>query len=86
MIRSQIAKFRLRIGFYVHLPVEEVVARLQERHAKVVEYIDMLKTVPPHCHGVGIDISIQHRIALLECDERWLSNTIEGLKNGTIPF
>ncbi|WP_229106923.1 PadR family transcriptional regulator [Paenibacillus sp. 1001270B_150601_E10] len=76
----------ISIMFMDHLPVEEVTARLQERHAKVVEYIDMLKSVPPHAQGAGIDISIQHRIALLECDEHWLSNTIEGLKNGTIQF
>ena len=76
----------ISIMFMDHLPVDEVISQLEKRLSKVKDYIETLRTVPPHCHNVGIDLSIKHRITLLECDERWLNETIAALQDGTIRF
>lgn len=76
----------ISIMFMDHLPVDEVISQLEKRLSKVKDYIETLRTVPPHCHNVGIDLSIKHRITLLECDERWLNETIAALQDGTIRY
>jgi DNA-binding PadR family transcriptional regulator len=81
------------IGFMFidHLSPDEAVRLLEERLGKVEEHLRTLTALPQHGHGSGVDLSIRHRLALLNCDKEWLLRTIEEMKgkrqngSGTTP-
>lgn len=66
--------------FIDHLSAEEAVGLLEQKKGKVDELLSALTSVPMHCNGAGVDLSLRHRIALLECDRDWLAQTIEELR------
>ncbi|KIL42222.1 PadR family transcriptional regulator [Gordoniibacillus kamchatkensis] len=70
------------IGFMFidHLNGQEAVKLLEEKMQKVDHFLGMLSLVPQHGHGTGVDLSIKHRIALLQCEKDWLARTIQELR------
>ncbi|SFL35793.1 Transcriptional regulator PadR-like family protein [Paenibacillus sp. 1_12] len=66
------------IGFMFidHLSTAEAVELIELKLQKVDLLIKSLASVPQHGHRTGIDLSIQHRITLLECEKAWLSKLI----------
>lgn len=65
------------IMFLDHLPLEDILSCLQERLIKVNSLIKMYEQAPQHGHGIGVDMSIKHRMALLLTDRDWLDKGIE---------
>lgn len=70
------------IMFLDHLPPEDILSCLQERLKKVNTLIQMYEKAPQHGHGIGVDMSMQHRIILLLTDRDWLSKGIEQVSLG----
>ncbi|MFC3770814.1 helix-turn-helix transcriptional regulator [Paenibacillus sp. GCM10012303] len=68
--------------FIDHLPPEEAVKLLEERLAKTTRMLRTFTSVPFHGHGSGVDLSVRHRIALLQCDIDWLKETISSIYGG----
>lgn len=66
--------------FLDHLPKEEVAACLRQRLAKLKELLGWFEASPKHGHGIGVDLSTRHRIALLRCDCDWLEQAIGELE------
>jgi DNA-binding PadR family transcriptional regulator len=66
--------------FLDHLPKEEVTACLRERLHKLEELLSWFEASPAHGHGIGVDLSNRHRIALLRCDRDWLSQAIKDIE------
>lgn len=66
--------------FIDHLPPAEALALLEVRLERTSRLLAMFSAVPQHGHGKGVDLSIRHRIALLQCDRDWLLQTIETMK------
>lgn len=64
------------VMFLDHLPPEEVARYLRQRLAKVEAKLQMNESVPGHGHGIGVDLSVRHRIALLKADREWLLDAI----------
>jgi DNA-binding PadR family transcriptional regulator len=71
------------IGFMFidHLSQDEAVQLLEERLGKVEAHLRMLTALPQHGRGSGVDLSIRHRLALLNCDKEWLTNTIAEVRS-----
>ncbi|WP_282936690.1 PadR family transcriptional regulator [Paenibacillus sp. RC67] len=73
------------IGFMFidHLSKEEAISLLEQKLRKAQQLLEALSTVPRHGPGTGVDLSIRHRIALLQCDRDWILHTIEQMKQPT---
>jgi len=69
------------IMFLDHLPQSEVIECLTSRLVKVNEMLKALEQVPPHKHGVGVDLALDHRLTIMRCNRDWLENTIKKLSN-----
>lgn len=67
------------IMFLDHLPKEDVLACLNQRLAKVEASLYILEQVEQHGHGIGVDLSIQHRTVLLRADRDWLQSILAQL-------
>jgi len=67
------------IMFLDHLPKEEVIQCLQERLAKLNTVLQTVEQMPPHGHGIGVDLATEHRLALIRCDRDWLASTLDKL-------
>ncbi|TMV44823.1 PadR family transcriptional regulator [Paenibacillus mesophilus] len=70
--------------FIDHLPASEALALLAERLKRTEQLLAVLGSVPRHGHGHGVDLSISHRIALLQCDRDWLKETIGALLKSSV--
>jgi DNA-binding PadR family transcriptional regulator len=71
------------VMFLDHLPSDEVIDCLQERLMKVEDLLSTYERTPQHGHGIGVDLSIQHRIALFKTDRDWLNQAIERISKET---
>jgi DNA-binding PadR family transcriptional regulator len=66
------------IGFMFidHLSTQEAIELMELKLQKVEQLIASLSAVPRHGQRTGIDLSIKHRITLLESEKAWLSDLI----------
>ncbi|MEK3723897.1 PadR family transcriptional regulator [Paenibacillus sp. FSL H8-0034] len=62
--------------FIDHLSTQEAIELMELKLQKVEQLITSLSAVPRHGQRTGIDLSIKHRITLLESEKSWLSNLI----------
>lgn len=62
--------------FLDELPRDEVLNCLSQRLAQLEQRIAMYQQAPPHGHGMGVDLSIDHMRHLLEADRAWLEQAI----------
>lgn len=67
--------------FLDHLPQAEVVDLLRARLARVEEQIAEQERVPPHGHGFGVDLAVEHRLVLQRADRDWLRGVIARLED-----
>ena len=65
--------------FVNYLPLEKAIPALKERLAKTKEQIETLKHTPPHGDHSGVNLVIEHKIAMLETETTFLENTINHL-------
>ncbi|MBX5445389.1 PadR family transcriptional regulator [Sphaerobacter sp.] len=69
--------------FLDQLPRDEVIEGLRMRLARVDEQIAELEQVPPHGHGIGVDLAVEHKLVLLRADRDWLRGVITRLDAGS---
>jgi len=69
------------IMFLDHLPADEVVAYLEQRLEKIEKLLQISESVPGHGHGIGVNLSVRHRIALLQSDRDWLKDAIKQIRS-----
>jgi DNA-binding PadR family transcriptional regulator len=65
--------------FLDELPRDEVLISLRERLARLEQRIEIYQKAPPHGHGLGVDLSIDHMLHLLRADHAWLERAIDGI-------
>jgi DNA-binding PadR family transcriptional regulator len=61
------------------LPLDEVIALLQQRLDAVRKQLDGISHIPAHNIGLGVDLAIEHQLVLLRADEVWLTDLIQRL-------
>lgn len=72
----------ISICFLDQLPKDEVIGYLQERLDGTRKLLEMYERVPEHSELLyGVNLTIQHRIALCRCDITWLQDTIMKLRD-----
>lgn len=62
--------------FLDHLPPDEQLDCLERKLAKLDELVRLTELAPRHGHGIGVDLSIDHRVSLLRCERDWLRGVI----------
>jgi DNA-binding PadR family transcriptional regulator len=62
-----------------YLPRDEAICFLQGRLAKVEALLAVYMNAPKHGYGVGVDLTIRHRIVLLTAERDWLKLCLEQL-------
>ncbi len=67
--------------FLDELPREEALACLQQRLDKLDSQIDVYEQAPPHGHGHGVDLAVEHVLHLLRADRDWLARAIQRLES-----
>lgn len=65
------------IMFIDHLSHVDALNCLKDRLQKVEALLKPYEFVPKHGHGVGVDLSIQHRLLLLTTERDWLRQGID---------
>jgi DNA-binding PadR family transcriptional regulator len=86
LLRANLSTAHLSSGtdigllFLDHLPIADVVTFLTIRLAELSELIAMHENVPPHGKGLGVDLALEHFIAMLRAERVWLIATIERLQ------
>ncbi len=65
--------------FLDELPRDEVLTSMRERLARLEQRIAVYQKAPPHGHGFGVDLSIDHMLHLLRADHAWLERAIDGI-------
>lgn len=67
--------------FLDHLPRAEVIALLTVRLGELGELLAMHEQIPPHGQGVGVDLALEHFIAMLRAEREWLAATLPRLED-----
>ncbi|WP_054949996.1 PadR family transcriptional regulator [Numidum massiliense] len=67
--------------FCDHLPREEVIHYLTQRRDYLTELIEKYERAPRHSFGMGVALTVSHRITLFKADRDWLDETIARLAN-----
>ncbi|GIP51097.1 helix-turn-helix transcriptional regulator [Paenibacillus vini] len=66
--------------FIDQLPTEEVIGYLKKKLEAVEKLLFTYENIPKHVeHAIGVNLTIEHRIALFRCDRDWLLETIDKL-------
>lgn len=66
--------------FIDQLPTEEVIGHLKKKLEAIEILLSTYENIPNHVkHAKGVNLTIEHRIALFRCDRAWISETIEKL-------
>jgi DNA-binding PadR family transcriptional regulator len=65
--------------FLDELPLEEATALLRERRRKLAERIVSYEQAPKHDLGMGVDLALEHALALMRADYAWLESTLARL-------
>ncbi|MEC0370528.1 PadR family transcriptional regulator [Paenibacillus chibensis] len=66
--------------FIDHLSRNDARELLEIKLDKMNELIETLTKIPPHEEGIGVNLSFRHRLALLECNRKFLQETIKELQ------
>jgi DNA-binding PadR family transcriptional regulator len=66
--------------FLDHLPCAEVINILTARQGELEELLTTHEQVPPHGQGLGVDLALQHFIAILRAERGWLANMLPDLQ------
>lgn len=66
--------------FLDHLPLKEVIDNLQKRVDKLELVLQTYARGAKHGNGLGVDLSIEHRVYLMQADRDWLLTVIGRLK------
>ncbi|MGZ9585906.1 PadR family transcriptional regulator [Paenibacillus marinisediminis] len=70
----------IALCFIDQLPTEEVIKYLQTKLIAIDKLLATYENIPMRAeHTKGVNLSIEHRIALFRCDRTWLTETIEKL-------
>ncbi len=67
--------------FLDELPRVDALECLSQRLDKVDRQIAIYRQAPPHGHGLGVDLALDHGLHLLRANREWLANTIDRLKS-----
>ena len=65
--------------FLDHLPVAEVVDALTRRRSELADLLVMHERVPEHGQGLGVDLALDHFVAILRAEHDWLVATLDRL-------
>ncbi len=69
--------------FLDELPRDEALACLRQRLDKVERQVGIYEQAPPHGHGLGVDLALDHVRQLLSADRDWLAATIVRLESSS---
>lgn len=65
--------------FLDHLPLPDVIRDLRLRVEKLDALLGLYDRTPKHGNGLGVDLSIEHRVHLMRANREWLLTTIDRL-------
>lgn len=65
--------------FLDELPRDDALSCLEKRLDKLDQQIAIYEQAPPHGHGLGVDLALDHVLHLLRADRDWLARAIERL-------
>jgi len=65
--------------FMDFLPIEESLPALQERLSKNKDLLEIIKQTPSHGEESGVNLAIEHKIAMLEAEVSFLEKSIKKL-------
>lgn len=63
----------IALMFIDHLDRAEALAAIEQRIAALQGEIEQMEAMPPHDVGIGVDLAIARRLALLRADRDWFS-------------
>jgi DNA-binding PadR family transcriptional regulator len=63
----------IALMFIDHLDRAEALAAIEQRIAALQAEIEQMEAMPPHEVGIGVDLAIARRLALLRADRDWFS-------------
>jgi len=66
--------------FLDHLPREEVLALLGQRFEAIEAALVVHEQTPPHEHGLGVTLALEHVLLLERAERDWLASVIERLQ------
>lgn len=66
--------------FLDFLPTEKTIPALQKRLSKNKELVEGFKQSPSHEIGIGVNLAIEHKIAMLEAEVTFLEKAIRKLQ------
>lgn len=62
--------------FIDHLPLQTAIECLRQRLESVEQRLTVHAQEPPHGHGVGVDLALDHVRSMLRNEREWLSGVI----------
>ncbi|MBE9916406.1 PadR family transcriptional regulator [Paenibacillus donghaensis] len=65
--------------FIDHLERKDARELLEIKLRKVEQFIEICSSIPTHEEGIGVNLAFRHRLALLECNKKFLLETIREL-------
>jgi hypothetical protein len=66
----------IALMFIDHLGRDTAAAALRQRMKQLGEQIAALEAIPVHGAGIGVDLSLGRRLALLRADLAWFENAL----------
>ncbi len=66
----------IALMFIDHLGRDAAVAALRQRMAQLDEQIAALESTPLHGAGIGVDLSVGRRLAMLKADRAWFDGAL----------
>lgn len=70
----------IALMFIDHLDRAEALAAIEQRIAALQGEIEQMEAMPPHDVGIGVDLAIARRLALLRADRDWFSAARERVR------
>ncbi|MCJ8010923.1 PadR family transcriptional regulator [Paenibacillus sp. KQZ6P-2] len=70
--------------FIDHLDRKDAKELLKIKLEKVNQLIEECSSIPPHEEGIGVNLAFRHRLVLLECNRKFLMETIQELESHSI--
>ncbi|MWV43255.1 PadR family transcriptional regulator [Paenibacillus sp. HJL G12] len=67
--------------FIDHIDRKDAKELLAIKLDRVKELIEACSAIPTHEEGIGVNLSFRHRLALLECNRKFLMETIQELES-----
>jgi len=70
----------IALMFIDHLDRAEALAAIEQRIAVLQAEIEQMEAMPPHEVGIGVDLAIARRLALLRADRDWFSAALARIR------